>query len=564
MSITSPPPVSAPEPTPASGASAPTAAMVLAAVEQARSSLAVLGTVSPDRFTDDDLLGVLGAFEGVGRLVDAGRVAVAATVEERSGRWLGRDSLAAKRGCNSGIDLITRVTRISGREAKRRSALGLRMRDTQHVGTIIPALFPTVGAAVAAGLLGVDAAEVIMSGLAEISPRVAPDDLAAAERALVGAATGTITAENEGEPGAGFAFSADSMRVQMLQWQAALDPDGVAPNEVEGEATSTISFGRFKDGIYPVRGGVTPDLYGIMNLTFDAFIAARKTPAFPTAAEQARDQARDDRSEHDDRAEQDSHDGPDGHDLNDERDREHDDRDHERDDHDHDDHDHDHDHDDHGQGPASAEAPLPGSAGHEFDDVDTRTAGEKRADILRGMFTQLAQADNTPSIGGAPPTVVVHVNVNDIEAGRGVGWIDGVDAPISLRTVDQMMCAGGTQTVLFGQNGEVLTLTDPQRLFNRAQRRAILARDGGCGVPGCDAPAQWLEFHHVIPWSKGGVTEVDNGVALCWRHHHTIETSGWEIMMVNGRPRVKAPAWIDPSRTWRDANRHRTDTHRRD
>ncbi|NYJ19333.1 hypothetical protein HNR05_001124 [Leifsonia psychrotolerans] len=561
MSITSPPPVSAPEPTPAPGAAAPTAAMLLAVLEQTQALWAGLGLVSPDRFTDDDLLGVLGAFEGVGRLVDAGRVAVAATVEERSGRWLGRDSLAAKRGCTSGIDLITRVTRVSGREAKRRSALGLRMRDTQHVGTIIPALFPTVGAAVASGLLGVDAAEVIMSGLAEISPRVAPDDLAAAERALVSAATGTITAENEGEPGAGFAFSADSMRVQMLQWQAALDPDGVAPNEVEGEATSTISFGRFKDGVYPVRGGVTPDLYGIMNLTFDAFIAARKTPAFPTAAEQARDQARandtDDRAEHDDRAEQDPHDGPDGHDLNDEHDREHDDRDHERDDH-------DHDHDDHDHGSASAEAPLPGSAGHEFDDVDTRTAGEKRADILRGMFTQLAQADSTPSIGGAAPTVVVHVNVNDIESGRGVGWIDGVDAPISLRTVDQMMCAGGTQTVLFGPNGEVLTLTDPQRLFNRAQRRAILARDGGCGVPGCDAPTQWLEFHHVIPWIKGGTTEVDNGVALCWRHHHTIETSGWEILMVNGRPQVKAPAWIDPTRTWRDANRHRTDTHRRD
>ncbi|WP_460578291.1 13E12 repeat family protein, partial [Glaciibacter psychrotolerans] len=228
MSITSPPPVSAPEPTPAPGTSAPTAAMVLAVLEQTQALWAGLGLVSPDRFTDDDLLGVLGAFEGVGRLVDAGRVAVAATVEERSGRWLGRDSLAAKRGCTSGIDLITRVTRVSGREAKRRSALGLRMRDTQHVGTIIPALFPTVGAAVASGLLGVDAAEVIMSGLAEISPRVAPDDLAAAERALVGAATGTITAENEGEPGAGFAFSADSMRVQMLQWQAALDPDGVA------------------------------------------------------------------------------------------------------------------------------------------------------------------------------------------------------------------------------------------------------------------------------------------------------------------------------------------------
>ncbi|MEB0005098.1 HNH endonuclease signature motif containing protein, partial [Cryobacterium sp. RTC2.1] len=87
-----------------------------------------------------------------------------------------------------------------------------------------------------------------------------------------------------------------------------------------------------------------------------------------------------------------------------------------------------------------------------------------------------------------------------------------------------------------------------RRYFNRAQRRAITARDGGCIIPGCKAPAHWAEVHHVKPWAKDGPTNVDNGVLLCWFHHHTIDTSGWEIRMVKGSPQVRAPGLIDPQR----------------
>ncbi|WP_341866786.1 HNH endonuclease signature motif containing protein [Cryobacterium zongtaii] len=85
----------------------------------------------------------------------------------------------------------------------------------------------------------------------------------------------------------------------------------------------------------------------------------------------------------------------------------------------------------------------------------------------------------------------------------------------------------------------------------------ITARDGGCIIPGCDCPPQWTEVHHVVPWQVGGKTHASNGVLLCWYHHHTIDSGGWRIRMVGGKPQVKAPHWIDPPGTWRTPEQHR-------
>ncbi|MFO7690362.1 MAG: HNH endonuclease signature motif containing protein, partial [Cryobacterium sp.] len=72
-----------------------------------------------------------------------------------------------------------------------------------------------------------------------------------------------------------------------------------------------------------------------------------------------------------------------------------------------------------------------------------------------------------------------------------------------------------------------------------------------------DVPAYWTQIHHVKAWAKDHRTEIDNGVCICRRHHAEIESSGWQIMMVKGRPMVRGPAWVDPSQTWRPAQTHR-------
>lgn len=57
---------------------------------------------------------------------------------------------------------------------------------------------------------------------------------------------------------------------------------------------------------------------------------------------------------------------------------------------------------------------------------------------------------------------------------------------------------------------------DPKRNFDEAQRQVIFRRDKGiCKV--CGRQCEWNDWEadHIIPWSKGGKTEIENGQVLC-------------------------------------------------
>jgi hypothetical protein len=76
---------------------------------------------------------------------------------------------------------------------------------------------------------------------------------------------------------------------------------------------------------------------------------------------------------------------------------------------------------------------------------------------------------------------------------------------------------------------EVLDLGRSTRVVSRAQRRALVLRDGGCGFPGCDRPPQWCDAHHLRHWVKGGPTDLWNLVLLCRRHHVLCHEGGWHL-----------------------------------
>ncbi|MDQ0576271.1 HNH endonuclease signature motif containing protein [Agromyces albus] len=189
---------------------------------------------------------------------------------------------------------------------------------------------------------------------------------------------------------------------------------------------------------------------------------------------------------------------------------------------------------------------------------ETRSTDQQRHDVLAAVIDTAARSGEHPMIGGAAPTVLVSVRASDVESGRGVAHADGVEVPISLREVRHMMCTGGTQKVVFDDDGRIITLGSPERCFTPHQRRAITLRDGGCLIPGCSVPAAWCEIHHVIPDVDGGPTHPDNGVLLCWFHHRTIDTSGWGIRMHRGVPQIRPPAWLDPGGRWRTVTKSPT------
>jgi hypothetical protein len=58
-----------------------------------------------------------------------------------------------------------------------------------------------------------------------------------------------------------------------------------------------------------------------------------------------------------------------------------------------------------------------------------------------------------------------------------------------------------------------------QRTAPEAIYRALVVRDGGCIVPGCDRPPAECHVHHPHHWTAGGETTLHNSELRCWRHH---------------------------------------------
>lgn len=84
----------------------------------------VLAGWARSRLTDLALVEMLGALEGVGRVVDSARVSSVSDLARRAEIDYGGGSLVKGLGCRNPVDVVTSITRVSVREAKRRITLG--------------------------------------------------------------------------------------------------------------------------------------------------------------------------------------------------------------------------------------------------------------------------------------------------------------------------------------------------------------------------------------------------------------------------------------------------------
>ena len=115
--------------------------------------------------------------------------------------------------------------------------------------------------------------------------------------------------------------------------------------------------------------------------------------------------------------------------------------------------------------------------------------------------------------------------------------IDGI-GPIDAGTARRMAAAANIIPIVLGVDSEVLDLGRSTRLFTRAQRLALVERDGGCAF--CGLPPAFAEAHHLVHWQHGGTTDLDNGILVCTTCHGRLHDYGWEVVVVPpdpGRPR---------------------------
>ncbi|MFB6611238.1 DUF222 domain-containing protein [Agromyces sp. NPDC056379] len=445
---------------------------------------------------DRDVLAAVTEIERLGRFTDALRVHAAGEIEHRSRISLGREGLAVKKGCTSAVELLERLTRVSSHTARARLKLGAAVRRTSTLlGDSMPPRFERVAEGLRTGELGIDSASVITKALDAVLPRHANGDLdgvRAAEHELVCAAIGVAAA-----PGAADASpaTATETRMQAAVWAEVLDPDGAEPTHRQW-ASRGFELLPARDGLVPVRGALLPEVAGMVRRVFDSITNFRQSTGFIPVDDQTVTPlaGAGTRAEQSGRAE-------------------------------------------HGAPEAS-------------DRRDPRSRAQRQHDAIATVFDIAARADELPTLGGASPTIVVTVLADDLRTGHGVGHVDGIDQPISMRAVEQHASANGIQRVTLAATGRVVGIGTSERCFNRAQRRSLAARDGGCVIPGCDTPAWATEVHHVVPWWHGGATHTDNGVLLCWFHHRSIDSSGWRIRMANGAPEVMPPPGMGPQQ-WR-------------
>jgi hypothetical protein len=167
---------------------------------------------------------------------------------------------------------------------------------------------------------------------------------------------------------------------------------------------------------------------------------------------------------------------------------------------------------------------------------DERRPGQLRADALVELCRMVLNHGDLlglPAVAGQRPhislTIPAAVAGGSSTGGAELDRAGAVTADAALR----LLCDASVLPIIVDEAGRPLDVGRTRRTVPAHLRRAVAQRDQHCTFAGCDRPANWCEAHHIVPWSHGGATSLDNLTLLCVRHHHHIHDRGFSLQ---GRP----------------------------
>lgn len=146
-----------------------------------------------------------------------------------------------------------------------------------------------------------------------------------------------------------------------------------------------------------------------------------------------------------------------------------------------------------------------------------RTSASQLLPALLGLINI---ARSSPVNKRRAPGTQVHL----IQTEDGQSILPGLPVP-SEKALSAEVINGELRDHFLDTQGVPLMMTTKRRFVSDAQALAILVRWGmQCAAPGC-RHTQFMEFHHVHPWSMGGKTKPDNMAPLCG-FCHALVTAG--------------------------------------
>jgi hypothetical protein len=164
--------------------------------------------------------------------------------------------------------------------------------------------------------------------------------------------------------------------------------------------------------------------------------------------------------------------------------------------------------------------------------ADTRSQAQRRADAL----VLLCERARGGELGESRPIAGAEI-VMSHEVFAGHRPTDLLDLRCEIAgfgtiprvTAERMLCDCALGRVVRGRS-QLLDLGRRTRTVPERLRRAIELRDEHCQFPGCRAPASWCDAHHLVWWTRGGATSLDNCALLCRRHHVAVHEGGWKLV----------------------------------
>jgi len=96
-----------------------------------------------------------------------------------------------------------------------------------------------------------------------------------------------------------------------------------------------------------------------------------------------------------------------------------------------------------------------------------------------------------------------------------------------------LACNAWLRRAVRGADDRITNLGRRVRRPSRRQYAALFVRDRGCTVPGCGR-TRFLHAHHVVAWSRGGATSLDNLILLCGDHHRSLHRGEFQVLALGG------------------------------
>ena len=194
--------------------------------------------------------------------------------------------------------------------------------------------------------------------------------------------------------------------------------------------------------------------------------------------------------------------------------------------------------------PATATAAAAGcdAEGGARGPRDPRDHGARCWDALVEACLRLQTAEGLlPDDHAARPRLTVTVALETLVEGVGTATL-GTGEQLSATAVRRLACDAVVIPAVLGGRGEVLEVGRSQRLVTAAIWKALVLRDEHCRFPGCRRLPIACDAHHLVPWSEGGVTSLDNLVLLRLSHESRVCAE-----ITRGRGRIRCgceyPLW---------------------